>query len=237
MRIVSKFKDFYDFASPYRDSDRRSYYWERHTREESVELKTLPKNFTENHRWHRGTYLGIPHFRSSNGYGGRRYGVHEEFVVVADKIVSFWMDVDEKHNRIVNPGVVRKDEPLYSTLPDFQHREWTTWTGLGKDMKENSHPEVWDVKPFTKIVELQREFKTPVLHLSTDRDYMKVVLNPNLTTYGIQHVLNGTQVYQEVEMWFANQEYDREQPIPQTDKQKILTHGLDLKTSFRHPIK
>jgi hypothetical protein len=236
MRIVSKFKDFYDFASPYRDSDRRSYYWERHTHEDSIELKTIPKDFSEN-QWHRGTYLGIPRFRSSNGYGGKRYGFHEEFVVVADKIVSFWMDVDEKHDRIVNPGVVRKDGPLYSTLPDFKHKEWTTWINYGKDEKVNSHPEVGDVTEFKLIGELQVKFRAPVLHLSTSREYLQISINPNLTHYGIQHVLDGTQVYQDIEMWFANQEYEREHSIPLTDKQKIVSHGLDLKTSFRHPIK
>lgn len=232
MRLVSKFKDFYDFASPYRDSDRRSHYWERHTREEQIDTAKLQKNFNDNQSWVRPKYQGIPPFRTSNG-SDRRYGYREEYVVVADQVVSIWCDVDEANRSF---DVEREMNPLYSTSPDFQHKSWTTWTGLNKSATENTRPKILK-NTFGVILGLQKEYRTPILHLRSTGQHINVTVNPQLLEFGIQHVLDGQQVYQEIEMWFTNQKYDKEEPIPQTDKQKILTHGLDPKTSFRHPIK
>lgn len=238
MRIISKFKDFYDFASPYRDSDARSYYWERHTRTEDWDTTKLAKNFTgpRDDYDHHQRFVGLPSFRTTHKTK-RRYGLHEEFIVVANKIVSIWKDVDEEKNRVVNPGVVRENEPLYSTDPLFEQVKWKSWQRTGPMKEMSSRPQVWDVNEFNKVVELQKFYRTPILHLSTGGQQLHVTVNPQLLEYGIQHVLDGMQTYQECEMWFSNQKYDKEEPIPQTDKQKILTHGLDPKTSFRHPIK
>lgn len=223
MRIISKFKDFYDFATPYRDSDVRSFYWERHTRQELVPLKSLPKDFSIDSRtpYHGQDYVGLPVFRTNNA-SRRTEGYEEEFVVIADEVISVWRYRDASLS------------PLsFSTSPSFAHKKWHSWR---YDEDQTTYPKVIS-NTFAKFKEFQETYKTPILHVAMISDYLQVTVNPNLMDYGVQHKLNAQQTHQEIEMWFANQKFDREEPIPQTDKQKILTHGLDPKTSFRHPIK
>jgi hypothetical protein len=224
MRIASKFKDFYDYAFPYRDTDLRSFYWERHTRQESLELKTLSKDFSVDNRtpYHGQNYSGLPEFRTSNG-SRRDPGYEEEFVVVADEVVSVWRDKDAELDGL----------PLYSTLPTFKHKKWHSWR---QNDDVTTYPVVMK-NTFSKFKELQETYRTPILHFCIFGSYLQITINPKLMDYGVQHAISPEQAYQEIEMWFANQKYDREEPIPMTDKQKILTHGLDPKTSFRHPIK
>jgi hypothetical protein len=176
MRIVSKFKDFYDFASPYRDSDVRSFYWERHTRQESVELKTLQKDFSVDNRipYHGQNYAGLPEFRVINGYRGKG-SYEEEFVVVANEIVSIWKDVD----------ALIDHRPAYSTLPAFKHKKWNSWRFGGSI---NTYPVVMK-NTFAKFKEFQETYKTPILHICVFGSYLQIRTNPRLMDYGVQHKL------------------------------------------------
>jgi hypothetical protein len=204
----------------------RSYYWERHTSAVHIDLKTLPKDFSVDNRtpFHGQNYTGLPNFRISNGYRGRdNGGYEEEFIVVADDVVSVWRDCDAEIDR----------RPVYSTFPTFIHKKWNSWR---HEKSVTTHPVVIG-NSFDKFKEFQNTYRTPILHFHVAGNYLNIIINPNLMDYGVQHKLYPQQTYQEIEMWFANQKYDKEEPIPQTDKQKILTHGLDPKTSFRHPIK
>jgi hypothetical protein len=55
--------------------------------------------------------------------------------------------------------------------------------------------------------------------------------------YKINHLLGDSkQIYQEIEMWLTNHN-NKVVESNITDKEKIVSHGFDKKTSFRHPIK
>lgn len=59
-------------------------------------------------------------------------------------------------------------------------------------------------------------------------------LNPILSEYQIRKVFSPQEIWFMLTEWLGREKQIKEM---RTDKEKILSNGFDLKTSFRHPIK
>jgi len=61
-----------------------------------------------------------------------------------------------------------------------------------------------------------------------------LVINPRLHDYGFEKTLDPYTIYQELEMFLSNALVNVDSPqTNQSSEEKILSHGFDLKTSFR----
>lgn len=61
------------------------------------------------------------------------------------------------------------------------------------------------------------------------------IIDPCLRDYGFQRKLDPFTVFQEIDMFLGGVMADiAEPPSPQTDKEKVLSHGMDVKRSFRN---
>lgn len=61
------------------------------------------------------------------------------------------------------------------------------------------------------------------------------IVNPCLRDYQFQKALDAYTVFQEVEMFLGGVMAEaREPPSPQSDKERIASHGMDVKRSFRN---
>jgi len=90
---------------------------------------------------------------------------------------------------------------------------------------------------FDKTTDLNRKFRKPVLVLEGGylyKDSDKTEFDPILKTFGFHKVLTAHEIYVEVETFLGWMKDNPEPPNNQTNDNKVLANGFDLKTSFRH---
>jgi len=248
MRIQSKFKDYYDFSLPYRETDERAYYWVRNQTQSLHDPCKFPKIASDD-TGHPST--GLPTFKTEqfNVEPHRRLYV-PMYVTLGGKTVAFYRDQQAIEKNAAEQAIaleadrpVDKDYVVYSTEPDFKlckwkRRHWRT----RKAIVSTSAPEIIDTVLYPQLVALQMEHQTPTLMMTLFGDakhpvQIELVVNPRLLDYGIQHVFpDAQQMYQELEMWFTDGKFDRD-PVgnpEQTNIEKVVSHGFDKKKSFRN---
>ena len=92
--------------------------------------------------------------------------------------------------------------------------------------------------PSKELVLLSRRLKAPVFGFEYNSAIVDSTI-PILGDIGIASIIPPEQMYQEISYFMGNiiNEVPDLQPAgkpPMTDKEKIISHGLDLKISFRH---
>lgn len=226
MRILSKFKDYYDFAQPYYDGGQNAVTFVREKKFYEKDFdEFLIKDFSANDRisWNLSQqYFDFPEI---NEAWTRHVLISQYYIAIADQLVSF-------HK--ITPDDFRRENYFYST-----ERGVDTYLINKYRLNKRTIPEILKTSDYKKIVELQQEYQTPIVLVSLDfsNKKIKIEANPSLMEYKINHLLGDSkQIYQEIEMWLTN---NNNKPIESTitDKEKIVSHGFDKKTSFRHPIK
>lgn len=225
MRILSKFKDYYDFAQPYYDGGQNSvtFIREQKTYEKDVD-KFLVKDFSGDQRisWkHPQAYIDFPEVEEALGVSTH---VEQYFIAIADQLVSFHKITPDSH---------RHEDFYFSTERGVRVFKINRY-------RSNKHtiPEILKTSDYKKVVELQQEFGSPIILIRFDSNKkIKIEVNPSLMEYKINHLLGDSkQIYQEIEMWLTNHN-NKVVESNITDKEKIVSHGFDKRTSFRHPIK
>jgi hypothetical protein len=225
VRILSKFKDYYDFAQPYYDGGENSvtFIREQKTYEKDVD-KFLVKDFSGDQRiaWkHPQAYVDFPEVEEA--LGGSTHA-EQYFIAIADQLVSFHKITLDSH---------RYEDFYFSTERGVKVFKINRYRS-----NKNTIPEILKTSDYKKVVELQQEFDSPIIliHFGSNKK-IKIVVNPSLMEYKINHLLGDSkQIYQEIEMWLTNHN-NKVVESSITDKEKIVSHGFDKKTSFRHPIK
>lgn len=91
------------------------------------------------------------------------------------------------------------------------------------------------------LIKLSKKIGHPVYVIkSVDKAYIEIDSKiPKLKDYGIPAILSATQIYQELVYFLSNvlkDSPDMQPPINMDDKLKIVSHGFDLKESFRKRI-
>lgn len=222
MRIQSKFKDYYDFASPYYDDGKNTVVFERKTEQDCISIDGfLSRDFNTQTHWRR-KYFDFPEFQ--NIYSGIK--ITTVCCAVADELVLFY--------KIENDYANKNGSTYYSTKPYTKHFVVDRFS----DDPKTTKPEILKTSDYKKVVELQEKYKTPIILFSiAEHKYLDIVINPCLMEYHINNVLyDQRQTYQNIEMWLTN--FYNKTPVSNiTDPEKIVSHGFDKKTSFRHPIK
>jgi hypothetical protein len=90
---------------------------------------------------------------------------------------------------------------------------------------------------FDETTDLNRKLRKPILVCEggyLDEKSKKLDCDPILKTFGFHKVLTAREVYIEVETFLGWMKDNPEPPNNQTNANKILANGFDLKTSFRH---
>lgn len=95
-------------------------------------------------------------------------------------------------------------------------------------------------KQYPELVELSKKIGHPVFVI-TDTGYETRISRkcPHLARHGMQNIVSAEQMYQDLYYFLGNiiqpsPDMMPEQKPPMTDKERILSHGFDLKKSFRH---
>ena len=143
-----------------------------------------------------------------------------------------------RYNQVLLIGFCGEIYPLYRYTQLKQFEE----TLILKSYNLEDLPfEDWILKSLKKFKEEIKylnisnifiEYETPIFVI----DYVNshFIINPRLKDYGFQTIFDPVQAYQEIEMYIGNILLPKDkESTPLTDKEKIISKGFDLKTSFR----
>ncbi len=189
MKIISKFKDYYDNVSYYGVDE--SLLFLRNQRQEDLPLnfyekiETIPSYFSNNYR--EATYV------SSNiiGYCGKFYLNYQ---------LSFW---EKKY--VFNTYSL---EEIYSILKkkkcDEILKDWNPKYTWGRHMCHSSLTKAFQLVDQLKYDDLFFKFKSPLLLFKTPcREKTKLIINPNLKELGFVKIKNPPAAYQEISSYIS----------------------------------
>lgn len=136
--------------------------------------------------------------------------------------------------------VVEHNKKLYhdaKDLPDDCPRDYNNYREFLKHYglrKNHIFPSGY--RPSTEI---NVETRQPVVLVDTNTYYQKkpTTFIPNLSQFGIPSVLDANTCYEQIYNFLG---WLKDNPVPpdnQTDKEKVVAHGFDAKTSFRPKMK
>lgn len=199
MRIISKFKDYYDGGAVYGVDTERNFV--RETKEISLPRSKGSSNDIE----HIGGFLEIIGFcgeiyvlinGSSKGFGDDWYRHPKEYILYDDEILEY-VFIDD---RGYGPNFYRFDweSAKKHTLNTEEKKKRLRMFGI-------SLPEKYDIlKKSTQLKSLFLEYKTPIFHIKKYGNEYNLTLNPRLKDYAFYKIKNTIQAFQEIEMFSSN---------------------------------
>ena len=244
MRIISKFRDYYDGYADYTNGDSRIKHYIR--KEEEIEIsKYLLKNFEND-------LLRTPfNFRAA-------------YMIIAGKVYPFVHVYRPAERQYIDDiGISIYSDPIndyYFDSKSLIKRYLSEKEKINKMRKKNK-TYGWrfgidgmskrDVENFFKtdygdMTDLCIEFDTPIILISPedpyyerkDMTYRICKKNVNLKEYGLSKLFSAPEMYQLIDVFVSNVLVKDEMPmIHLKDVEKIQSHGFDKKSSFRHPTK
>lgn len=210
MKIISKFKDYYDYLAGVWGVDEK--------------LVLDRTKFTPKRRIGEDYEIITFHICGTQYQGMWMDGE----VLYGDELIPF-MELDYKtgrpRERLADPYY----HSLYKEFEGFEHM----WSILLPSKQRQTN---WK----TRYI-----LKQPLKHLSptlNDLTNCPIILgrfkgdeqlNPILKEYNFHKVLSAEAIWQELTTWLASKHEEIIQDT-RTNKEKILSNGFDLKTSFRH---
>lgn len=244
MKIISKFKDYYDIGLAY-GTDPKCIY-----KRETVEINwegLVPSN----NQFRTGDVKNNPDWF-------KELLSHE----VLSRRKSIWWSPDEAKNSYVRVllfcGKVYVSVMAYDRSKKEWRRFWSPESLRSADIERESErssfgfmyrargPEYVDKlfrigELFTKdfVDKILRESGSPIVELrgSNSGSDVSAVVNPNLSLIGFQSVVDPYTAFQEVSMYMTNVIGIPENPMVEVDNDsKVAKHGYN-KQSFRHPTK
>lgn len=236
MKILSPFKDFYDYVVI--ESDNRKVY-ERETKEvvytELEHKKSPERTILSLYSWDKMRreipkqvepidkgYLSVICFCNRM----RMYLVYDG--------VLYWHyeDIPEEVIKILQKSVKSR----WSSYEDESYIKYSWFRSSLKDMLRFKKLDwVKNIKT-DEIIEtkLNEIFNCPVLMIN-NASMRNIVLNPKLSEIGFNKVITPTEAYQDIYNWIP---YHEPQPNNSpTDMSRYEAKGFDKKTSFRPNMK
>jgi len=246
MRIITKFKDYYDSARCFTFCEGSEAVYMRKTEEQEISLQN------KDLYWHQD-YTAIKKIQLPNlkfvilGFCGKIYTIYTfkinlyelkfyPYNWIADHNLHFY-DKNTVLKELFSNKEFRIQEKKFIKVAKKYPKQLTiSKESLIKNLKELDSV----VANFTP--ELEKWFlryKVPVFSLYLDRNTCgepwKLILNPKLENYEFYKRFVPAIAYQEIEMFFNSVLVIRENPIQITDNLVILqAKGFDKRISFRH---
>lgn len=230
MKILSKYKDYWDYAVGYDTDDRK--VWVRDYTHETDDLDKI----------NVGNYgkrtLSIDNRRFSIPECGKMFGTiynqneplkHKEFNIlcICGKAYQLLEIVDDKQRKIF----IGKDIPLEEVLK---------LTDYSKDFidkyinNKKSYYYKWHFRGIDNIsvpcdTNVNKYFNSPVVKICYTND---IHINPPLKDYGFGSIMSPQEIYTEIYNWIPF--YEPETDSDPTNMNRFTSKGFDKKTSFRN---
>jgi hypothetical protein len=219
MRIKSPFKDYYDHvAFQYGGGDPKIVYPRVRLADRDPEYGCITMLYPEGLK-------GIP---SLPGYFWKQSEFDFKWLAITGKlylIVREYSITGDKPWSVYREGIFQKLDSLLIQPRWHEARyEYSNWVGRSCD----------------KLIPIHRALKAPVFYISQSLGPYGVEGDvPNLGDLGIAALISPEQIYQDLSYFMGNiinesPDLMPEAKPPMTDKERVLSHGFDIKKSFRH---
>ena len=251
MKIISKFKDFYDYKVVKYGVDEKliynrktyyDYYKILHIniltdKNEKVSIEDFNNNLKEHTKF----------FNKSN---------HNKILIVGEKIVHLFFTEDGvyTHFDIKNPKDIA-GETIYKYWAYYCDTKEITFNDGKKFDIHIAFEELWndffayDRKRFLSYLNISKEealFNEPIIlveyigkvdkkTIRYQNSIYKITYNPNLSQIGIY--FDEDFIWQSLVEFLSNKRSEKEISPEVSNENKILSKGFDLKTSFRPNMK
>ena len=219
MKIITRYKDYYDYCANLFGADDRVHYKRQLTLEYSqTNYKFKMENKIPTNVWDfKSTKLVFTVLI----VGNESYLLYQEYDHETSSLKeaqSFHPTTKYVPSRLMynKLAILSKDEYVMRMQKYFENN----WNN-------------------TSNAELARLVGQPVFIIAKTRDDMITIEDhyPLLGDLDFQHVKSAEQLFQDLSMFISNELGQKKEEItPLTDKEKITSHGMDVKKSFRHRI-
>lgn len=234
MIIKSPFTDYYDhIAYLYGEPDKKITY-DRTPLAAYDPLAGIAPGITVEHP----AYEGL-------GYGARVFAHQTKYIVIAGKLFLVAMKERSSSTGINGKWLLVNEknfpEYFYGT-PEFQQRkERLGWRADGFKKGDFDVQAAFVKPPYQRQLNLAIGIQEPVFCISSWNSYSKTVTIeaeiPRLADYGFASLIDPQAMFQEIEYFLSttvNGSPDTMPIHPMSNSEKIVSHGFDLKKSFRH---
>jgi hypothetical protein len=226
MRIISKFKDYYDGFAVYNKTDPLTKVWVRDEKRlvrinKSILtiLEDRAKRIKSNNDW----------------YGG--------YLIISGTVIPFVKLREASGLRYNSKGNIyffEQEEHLYFDFNILEQEQ--------PDIISETHYYKKEIKAFftasyPNMNNICIGVKSPIVLIEPNQDYYKEIycslrncyVNINLKNFGLSKILSAPILYQMLDYFISNVMVDDVMPISsQTDIEKVQSHGFDKVTSFRN---
>lgn len=222
MKIVSKWKDYYDYISHQYGADLDCTYV-RKSRDPLAEYKIpFPSNYFK-------PKLKLSYDRAFGLFSSRSHYYTCSYILAGEYVFPILSKYTWRYHKGV--GGYEFDSHILVTSNEYDLFE--------SDV--HHQPLLGEIPPKARLNELIQTVGVPVFELKRFRDYLHVERRiPVLKDYGVPALVSADQMWQSIYSTLINvlrKNPDKEPPAKTEEKYRIEAAGFDLKTSFRHPIK
>lgn len=252
MKIISPFKDYYDYVAHIYGEDEKHTY----LRPQSL---TLPDEFVEEEVPKRLEGMGKiysagmrysitpPHHQESRFLYHRWQEFYDFTKKFPTSVLSFCgyaiplvTDVEKGKTFVIHNKEVWKKIHLNIYTEDEIDKIFASKTWPSRSLY---YPPNFETRS-DQLVELSRKIKQPVFfapsYYNSNKGrtqlFFRTTQVPNLSTIDFPKLLSPEKAYQEIDYFVGNlmnPSPDLDPPAEVSDRDKIIQHGFDLKTSFR----
>ncbi len=212
MKIISKFKDYYDYLQGIYGIDEKLIL----DRTKFVNCYPYGENAVARFFICGMVIEGL--FRDGKFW----YGKELELIGSVRKSNKYWRNNDKYY--FVEPDMSKR-YPYGGTQSEVLKVPTPFKTWIQTQKSEFYQNKTEDICPNDK-------YDCPIIVSSYSGDGYEV--NPILSEYQFHKVFSAQDIWFMLTEWLGKEKQIKEM---RTDKEKILSNGFDLKTSFRHPIK
>ena len=251
MKIISKFKDFYDYKVVKYGVDEKLVY-NRKTYYDYYKILHINILTDENGRvseedFNNNLKENIKYFKHNN---------HNKVLIIGEKIVHLFFTEDGIYTQydIKNPKSI-SEGTIYKYWAYFSDTKEITFNDGKKFDIHIAFAELWndffayDRKKLLSFLNISKEetlFNEPMILIEYvgkidrkfarfDNSVYKATLNPNLSQMGIY--FDEDFIWQSLVEFLSNKRSEKEISPEVSNENKILSKGFDLKTSFRPNMK
>jgi len=213
LRIISSFKDYYDFPQKWGFDPKIVYVRETQLIHDGNNKHLYFTNLFKNQSFNTPTRL---------------------FVGFAGKIFEFYVYTYKEENKYFPVKDDTEEERIkaYSKAKEFGHKVTKTLPPKKRGFELSAWQKDWRARQRSKLIEsLDLLFEKAPIWLSTGPRWQE--LNPCFRKYGFENFMEGNQMYQELAQYMSNvwAISQPEIPVP-SDKDMVEIKGFD-KYSFR----
>ena len=224
MKIISKFKDFYDYKVVKYGVDEKLVY-NRKTYYDYYKILHINILTDENGRvsvedFNKNLKENIKYFKHNN---------HNKVLIIGEKIYRYWAYYTDTKEIIFNDG--KKFEffitfnDIWNDLFSYDRKRFLSYLNTPKD----------DILFNEPMILIEYVGKVDKKTIRYPNSIYKITCNPNLSQMGIY--FDEDFIWQSLVEFLSNKRSEKEIIPEVSNENKILSKGFDLKTSFRPNMK